>query len=124
VPIQRSAIAFASLRRGADDADVGGVDHGVEGLGELGVAVLDQESEVVGAVAEVHQEVAGLLGDPVAGGVGGDPGDVDAAGGVLDDDQDVEPAEDDGVDVGEVDGEDRVGLGGEELLPRRPGPAG
>jgi hypothetical protein len=52
--------------------------------------------------------------------MGGDPGDVHAAGGVLDDDQDVDPAEEDGVDVGEVDGEDRVGLGGQELLPRRP----
>jgi hypothetical protein len=45
-------------------------------------------------------------------------------GGVLDDDQDVEPAEEDRVDVGEVDGEDRVGLGGEELLPRRPSSVG
>jgi hypothetical protein len=114
-PAFRDRVRPGSLRRCPDDADVGGVDHGVEGLGELGVAVSDQESEVVGAVAEGHQEVAGLLGDPIAGGVAGDPGDVDAAGGVLDDDQDVEPAVEDGVDVGEVDGEDRVGLGGQEL---------
>jgi hypothetical protein len=100
------------------------VDHSVEGLGERGVAVADQEPELLGAVGEVHQEVAGLLGDPIPAGMGGDPGDVHAAGGVLDDDQDVEPAEEDGVDVGEVDGEDRLGLGGQELLPRRPGPAG
>jgi hypothetical protein len=36
----------------------------------------------------------------------------------------VEAAEEDGVDVGEVDGEDRVGLRGEELCPGRPGSAG
>jgi hypothetical protein len=54
--------------------------------------------------------------------VGGDPGEVHAAAVVLDHDQDVEPAEEDGVDVGEVDGEDRVGLRGEELCPGRSGP--
>jgi hypothetical protein len=36
--------------------------------------------------------------------------------------QDVEAAQDDGIDVGEVDGEDRVGLRGEELSPGRSGP--
>jgi hypothetical protein len=53
--------------------------------------------------------------------VGGDPGEVHAAAAVLDHDQDVEAAEEDGVDVGEVDREDRVGLGGEELAPGRSG---
>jgi hypothetical protein len=53
-------------------------------------------------VVEVHEQVAGLLGDPGAGGVGGDSGDVDAAGAVLDHEQDVAAAEEDGVDVGEV----------------------
>ncbi|HEY0816913.1 MAG TPA: hypothetical protein VGE11_26865, partial [Pseudonocardia sp.] len=33
------------------------------------------------------------------------------------------PRTEDGVDVGEVDGEDGVGLGGEELSPGRPGPS-
>jgi hypothetical protein len=42
---------------------------------------------------------------------------VHAAGGVLDHDQHVEAAQEDGVDVGDVDGEDGVGLGGEELSP-------
>jgi hypothetical protein len=45
-------------------------------------------------------------------GVGGDPGEVHAAAAVLDHDQEVEAAQEDGVDVGEVDGEDRVGLRG------------
>ena len=51
--------------RGADDLDVGAGEHGVEGGGELAVSVADQEPELVGAVAEVHEQVAGLLGDPV-----------------------------------------------------------
>jgi hypothetical protein len=41
--------------------------------------------------------------------VGGDPGEVHLAGSVLDHHQDVEAAEEDGVDVGEVDREDPVG---------------
>jgi hypothetical protein len=61
-------------------------------------------------------------GDPGAGGVGGDPGEVHAAA-MLDHDQDVEAAQEDGVDVGEVDREDRVSLRGQELSPGRPGPS-
>ena len=52
----------------------------------------------------------------------GDPGDVHATAAVLDHDQDVKAAQEDGVDVGEVDGEDRVGLRGEELSPGGSGP--
>jgi hypothetical protein len=55
--------------------------------------------------------------------VGGDPGEVYAAAAVLDHDQDVEAAQEGGVDVGEVDGEDRVGLRGEELAPARSWPS-
>jgi hypothetical protein len=47
----------------------------------------------------------------------GDPGKVYAAAAVLDHDQDVEAAQEDGVDVGEVDREDRVSLCGQELAP-------
>jgi hypothetical protein len=57
---------------------------------------------------------------PVAGSAGGDPGEVHAAAAVLDHHQDVEAAPEDGVDVGEVDGEDRVGLRGEEQSPGGP----
>ena len=91
--------------------------------GEFAVPVADQEPEPVGAIAEIHQQVAGLLGHPGAGWVGGDPGDVHAATLVLDHDEDVEAAQEDGVDVGEVDREDRMSLGGEELSPGRTGPS-
>src|SRR4051812_31407728 len=63
---------FRSARPGlgADDALVGAGEHGVEGGGELPVPVANQESELSGVVAELHEQVAGLLGDPVPGGVG------------------------------------------------------
>ena len=65
-----------------------------------------------------------MLGDPGCGGVGGDAGEVHATGAVFDDDEQVEASEEDGVDVGEVDRADRVGLRGEELSPGRAGPRG
>jgi hypothetical protein len=49
-----------------------------------------------------------------------DPGEVHPTGGVLDHDEYVEAAEDDGVDGGEVDREDRLGLRRQELSPGRP----
>jgi hypothetical protein len=106
-----------------DDADVGAAEHRVEGGGEPAVPVADQEPKLGGAVTEVHQQVAGLLANPGPGGVGGDPGDVHAAAAVLDHHEDVEAAQEDGVDVGEVDREDRVGLRGQELPPGSSGPS-
>jgi hypothetical protein len=53
--------------------------------------------------------------------VGGDPGEVEAAGAVLDEDQGVQALERDGLEVEEVGCDDAVGLGGEELpLDGRP----
>ena len=68
---------------------------------------------------KAHPQVAGLLGQPGAGGMGGDPEDVHPAGGVLDDDERVEPVQRDGVQVEQVAGEDRLWLCAEELRPAR-----
>ena len=46
---------------------------------------------------------------PGGGGMGGDPAQVYAAAAVLDHYEHVEAAQEDGVDVGEVDREDRLG---------------
>ena len=69
--------------RGVDDADVGAGEHGVERGGELAVPVADQELELLGAIAELHQQVAGLLRDPVPGRVGGYAAEVHPAAAVL-----------------------------------------
>ena len=52
----------------------------------------DQEPELVGVFAEVHEQVAGLLGDPRPRGMGGDSSDMYAATAVFDHDEDVEAA--------------------------------
>ena len=75
-------------------------------------------------VVEVHEQVAGQLGQPGAGGVRGDAEDVHPAGGVLDDEERVQPVQGDGVEVEQVAGEDRVRLGLQELGPRWSGPPG
>ena len=79
--MNRSAIAFArGARIGVRMIRMSAPDqHSVERGGELAVPVADQEPEPVGSVAEIHEEVAGLLGDPGPGRMGGDPGEVHAA---------------------------------------------
>ena len=119
--IHRSQIAFA---RGACTGVVmigmpGRGEDGVERVGVFGVPVSDQELQAVGALAEVHERVPGLLDRRCGGGVGGDAGQVHAAIVVLDNEQHVEPAQEDGVDVEEVNRGDRLGLRGQELLPAR-----
>ena len=122
VPIQRSTMAFA---RGARTG-VGMMRMSVPAntASKAAVNLLSRsrikKPEPVASVAEANEQVAGLLGKPGAGGMSGDAGDVHAAAAVLDHHQDVEATQEDGVDVGEVDGEDRLGLGGEELLPGWP----
>src|SRR3954463_16358486 len=99
--MKRSAIALARGARnwGADDADVGAGEHGVECGGELAVPVTDQEQKLLGSVAEVHEEVAGLLGDPGRRGLSGYSGDVLAAVAVPDHSEDLEAAQEDGLAV-------------------------
>jgi hypothetical protein len=55
--------------------------------------VADEKSESVGMLVEVHQQVAGGLGDPRAGGVGGDPGQVHPAVLQFDDEEHVQPGQ-------------------------------
>lgn len=74
-------------------------------------------------VIEVHDEVAGLLGQPGAGRMGGDAEDVDLAGGVFDDEERVEPGEGESVKVEQVAGQDPVSLSPEKFRPGRSGPS-
>ena len=90
---------------------------------KLGVAIPDQEPEAAAGVVEVHEQVAGLLGQPGAGGMRGDAEDVYAPGGVFDDEERIQPVQGDGVEVEQVAGQDRVRLRFQELRPRWPRPS-
>jgi hypothetical protein len=64
------------------------------------------------------------LSHPRPGRLRGDPEQPHPPGGELHDEEQIEAAEEHRVDVGEVAGQDRLGLGREELAPRLPGPGG
>jgi len=73
-------------------------------------------------LAEIHQEVADLLGGPRAVGVRGDSEDVHVPVADLDDEQAIEALQLDGaIDAEEVRGEHGRGLGQEELPPAHVG---
>jgi hypothetical protein len=59
-----------------DHVDALGAEDGVEGIGEFGVPVADEEAERGGPVAQVREQVASSLGGPGCGGVGGHPEQV------------------------------------------------
>ena len=121
VPITRSQMALArGLDRGADDPDGVGDEDGVEGGGELGVAIADEELDRVRLVGELHREVPGLLGDPAGDRVRRDAGDPHETRVVVDEHEQIAPAEENGVDVEEVARHQPLRLGGEELGPGRP----
>ena len=95
------------------DAGVG--QDRVERGGEVRAAVADHELDPVCLFAEVHEQVAGLLGGPLPGGMGSDPEDADAPAGVLDHGQDVGLGAVEQVGREEVARQDRLGRGAQEL---------
>jgi hypothetical protein len=68
----RVRVRARAARRSLADGDTGVGEHGVEGIGELAGPVADEDLEPVGSVAEVHEQVSGLLGGPRPIRVGGD----------------------------------------------------
>jgi hypothetical protein len=110
----------------------GVTDHGpdpgigedrVEGGREVRAAVADQELGPVGLLAEVHDQVACLLGCPFPGWMQSDSEDADAPGGVLYHGQNIGLGAAEQVGCEEVARQDRLGLGAQELRPGRSGSA-
>ena len=99
------------LGRALQDLDAVRGEDGVEDLGVLAVAVAEQIADVCGALAEVGEEVAGELGGPGSGGVGGDAENAHGAGADLHGVEDVQPSQGHGVDVEDVGGEQSGCLG-------------
>src|SRR6266487_4541734 len=62
-PTLGEGVRVRRLHRGADDSDASGSEDLVKGVAELRVAVVDQEPEPV-LLAELHDQVAGLLANP------------------------------------------------------------
>lgn len=113
----RVRVAVGAVRRDLRDGDAFAGEHGVEGGGELRIAVTDQVGEVGGPVAELPQQVSGLLSGPDGCGTGGDAKHVHGARPDFHDEQRVQPLQPDGVDVKEISGQKTAGLGFEERDP-------
>jgi hypothetical protein len=103
--------------RARDDLDAFAGEHGVERLGEFGVAVADHVLRRGAGVLEVHHQVPRDLGDPSLSGVGGDTKDPDAATGVFDDGEHVVGGTGQRGGGEEVAGEDGLGLAAQERGP-------
>src|ERR1019366_9957749 len=89
------------LDRRLDNSQAGRGEDSVERGGVLGIPVPDQELQAAGPLAGGHERVPGVLDRPGGGRVGGDAGQMHAPSVVLDEEEDVEPAEKDGADVEE-----------------------
>jgi hypothetical protein len=112
------AVRPRTARWDLDHLDTGVCQDRVERRRELTGAIPDEEPEPGGAVAEVRDEVAGLLGGPGSVGMSGDAQDVEVAVADLEGEQDVEPPQRErAVDVEEIHREHAGGLGAQELPP-------
>jgi hypothetical protein len=87
----------------------------VEGTGVLRVPVSDQESNALKPLP--HRELAGVLGHPCGVRVPGDAEDVHPPGRKLDGEQCVQGPEHEGCDSEEIERQDPLGLGPQELAP-------
>jgi hypothetical protein len=103
--------------RCADDPDRLGAEDFVEGGRELAVAVMDQEPDRLRPVDERLDDVAGLLGRPLAGRVGGHSGQIHLPRRELDEHEHVEPTQEHGLDGEEVATDDAAGLAADERTP-------
>jgi len=112
------------LHRRVDDSDPCGLEDRVERGAEAGVPVMQHEPRPDAGVIEIHQEVPGLLHHPGLDRVLRGSENPDPAAAVLDDGQDVHLGA--AVQAGgeEVQRQDRLCPGSQELGPARAVPAG
>ena len=102
-------VRHGSAHRRLEDLHTFGSEDLVEGVDELACAVAHERLGVGELVAVLDQQVPRRLGGPHAGGVVRDPCEVHAPGRDIDEEQQVEPAQRDGFDGGEVAGDGGLG---------------
>lgn len=101
--------------RGLENLVAFGSEDLVEAIDELAAAIADQSAAVGELVRVAEEQVAGGLGGPGTGGVGGDAGVEHLAGRYVDEEQDVVAAQSGGVDGEEVSCDSSLGV--QELAP-------
>jgi hypothetical protein len=116
-PTLGEGVCVRGLNWREDDLDALGAEDLVESVAELRVAIMDEEPERL-LVAELHDEVARLLGDPASVRVRAADEVLDPSGRERDEGEDVDPLQEDGLDRQEVAGEHARRLRSEEGSPR------
>ena len=114
-------IRVRRLDRCPDHFDGLGAEDLVEGVRELRVAIVYEEPEGV-LIAELHDEVARLLGHPTPVGIRGGGDVLDPSRRERDEEQHVDPLEKRGLDGEEVAGKHARRLRAQEHAPRRMAP--
>jgi hypothetical protein len=105
-PALGDGIGVRRLNRCEDDLCTDRAPDVIEGPGELAVTVAEQEPDGGSLLIKRDGQVAGLLGDPGAGGVGGYIRQVDSSGVQLDEEHHVQPLQEHGVHGEDVAGHD------------------
>jgi hypothetical protein len=114
----RVCVRLWAVRRDLADGDAGVGQDGVECGRELAGPVPDQDLELLGPVAEVDDQVSGLLRGPRPVWVRRDGEDVQVSRFDLEEEEHVQPLQRQGaVDVEEVAGQHRGRLGGKKSPP-------
>ena len=93
--------------------------HTSSNASEVAVAVANQEFEVTGVFAEIHEQVAGRLGSPGSGGCAVTPRMCTVRVRTSHHEGDVQAFEEHRVSVQELARQDPGCLGGQELPPGR-----
>jgi hypothetical protein len=102
---------------GENDLDARVSQDLVEQGWELRVPIPDEMPDDDSGVFQVHDQVAGSLGDPRRGRMRGSAKDPHATGGLLDDRQDALALAGQGDRLDEVAGQQRIGLSTKEIGP-------
>jgi hypothetical protein len=90
-PALGDGVGIGRANRCEDDLDTGRAPDTIERPGELRVPDPGQELEGGGTVTQISEEIAGLLGNPRPGRVGGDASQVHPPAAQFDDEQHVQP---------------------------------
>lgn len=114
----RAAVRPRWPRRSFDDVDTFGGEHGVEGIGERGVPVTDQEAKRADLIIEIHQQVPGGLRGAGRSRISAHPQEMNLSDAHFHDEQDVKTVQPDGVEAEEVGGQKPGGLSAQKRQPR------
>ena len=102
-PALSERVRVRCLHRSPDHIDPLGAEDVVEGAAELRVAIMDQQLELRLMLARLHDEVASLLGDPGAVGVGSAGDELEPARREREEEEHIDPLQRERLDREEIE---------------------